>query len=361
MQEFRRRYPNGRVTIIVPTMTLLDQWYVALQEEFGVPAADIACFSSQEKTSRPALVNVLVINSARRLVRDLNLDQDALLVVDECHRAGSGENAKALKGAFTAALGLSATPQREYDQGFEELVVPVVGPVIFEYDYTQAHKDGVVSSFDLVNVQVDMLPHEQDEYDRLSKRAAVLFRKISSRRAQPGDPEKLKRVLQLRAAVSAKALMRLPVAARIVEQNRGARTLMFHERISSAQALYEILVKRKHSVCLYHSQIPQEKQRANLQLFSRGVFVVLISCSALDEGMNVPETAVAVIVSSTASQRQRIQRLGRVLRPSRGKDKALVYTIFATKQERVRLEKEASHLEGVAGVSWTEAKREARV
>ena len=74
--------------------------------------------------------------------------------------------------------------------------------------------------------------------------------------------------------------------------------------------------------------------------------------------MNVPETAVAVIASSTASQRQRIQRLGRVLRPARGKDKATIYTLFATTQEKVRLTSEAGRLEGVANILWATGTRE---
>lgn len=360
MHEFRDRHADGRVVILVPTMTLLDQWYVGLQEDFGVPAEDIACFSSQEKARKPRAVNVLVINSARGMVRQMILEGKTFLIVDECHRAGSPENAKALQGDFAAALGLSATPQREYDQGFEEHVVPALGPVIFEYDYVQAHEDGVVAPFDLVNVRVDMLPHEQEKYDKLTKRAALLLRKLRSGKGEPGGEEKLKRVLQMRAAVSAIAMMRLPVAGKIVDENRGARTLVFHERVASAKALFDVLQKRKHSVCLYHSKIAPEVRRDNLRLFRRGVFDVLISCRALDEGMNVPETTVAVIASSTASQRQRIQRLGRVLRPAKGKTKALIYTVFATEQERQRLSVEAARLEGVAEVLWTAGKRQAR-
>ena len=357
MREFCKRHPDGRIIIVVPTMTLLDQWHVDLQEEFDVPLEDISCFSSQEKARTASAVNILVINSARHKVREIVIDSKTFLIVDECHRAGSPENAKALQGEFAAALGLSATPQREYDSGFEEHVVPVLGPVIFEYDYTSAHKDGVVAPFDLINVQVMMLPHEQKQYDRFTKRAAVLLRRM---RAEPdlGSEAQLKRVLQMRAAVSATATMRLPVAARLVENHRGARTIVFHERVGSAGTLFETLKQRKHSVCLYHSKIAPEVRRDNLRLFRRGVFDVLICCRALDEGMNVPETTLAIIASSTASQRQRIQRLGRVLRPAKGKDKALIYTLYATDQERGRLDKEAAHLEGVAGVAWATGTRQ---
>ncbi|MDE2734210.1 MAG: DEAD/DEAH box helicase [Gemmatimonadota bacterium] len=359
IQEFWKKFADGRVIILVPTITLLDQWHVSLQEDLGVPAKEIACFSSQEKEKKPRAVNVLVINSGRHLVRKLAKGQRVFLIVDECHRAGSPENAKALQGEFAAALGLSATPQREYDLGFQEHVVPALGAVIFEYDYSQAYEDGVIAPFELVNVQVDLLVSEQKEYYRLTKRAAVLLHKAKDAEARVEVEEKLKRILQMRAAISATAKMKIPVSAKIVEQNRGARTIVFHERTSSAKDLFEVLRQRNHSVCLYHSRITPEVRRDNLRLFRRGVFDVLISCRALDEGMDVPETTVALIASSTASLRQRIQRLGRVLRPSKGKQKAIIYTLYATKQEYKRLLREAERLEGMARVQWSISKRQA--
>lgn len=86
------------------------------------------------------------------------------------------------------------------------------------------------------------------------------------------------------------------------------------------------------------------------------MFDVLVSCRALDEGTNVPETVVAVIASSTSSQRQRIQRLGRVLRPSDGKTVASVYTLYTTDTEEKRLREEEALLEGVATVQWYKGK-----
>jgi superfamily II DNA or RNA helicase len=357
MDAFKHDHPGGRYIILVPTITLLDQWYVSLQEDFGVPEGDIACFSSQEKATKPAKINLLVINTGRTMVRKMSEGQPCFLIVDECHRAGSPENAKALQGNFAAALGLSATPEREYDQGFQQYVVPALGPVIFEYGYVDAFKDNVITPFDLINVKIDFLPHEREQYEKLTKRAAILFKKAKT---DPEAANKLKYVLQRRAAVSAQAAMRVPVAAKIAEQNRGARTIIFHERVSSANALYAILKKRNHSVCLYHSKIAPNWRRDNLRLFRQGVFDVLVSCRALDEGMNVPETAVAIIASSTASHRQRIQRLGRVLRPARGKSKATIYTLFATDQEKNRLAGEAQKLEGVADILWATGTREER-
>src|SRR5207245_1290376 len=108
------------------------------------------------------------------------------------------------------------------------------------------------------------------------------------------------------------------------EENRGKRTIIFHERVKAANKLVEILNRREHCATIYHSQIGPSLRRDNLRLYRQGLFDALVTCRALDEGMNAPETTVAVIASSTSSARQRIQRLGRVLRPAPGKTHATI-------------------------------------
>ena len=347
--EFLKLYPGGRIVIIVPTTSLLDQWHVSLQEDLGVSANEIASYSGDEKAKKPRIINLMVINTARSLAAQLSEEQDSFLIVDECHRAGSPVNALSLKGTHQASLGLSATPQREYDDGFEEYIVPALGSVIYEYGYENAFSDGVISPFELVNVRTNLLPHEQSRFDKLSKRIAVEFQRSKN---EVLNEERLKRLLQQRARVSAAAAMRVPVAAKLVELNRGVRTLVFHESIESANALVHILNERSHSATIYHSKIGPTVRRDNLRLYRKGAFDILVTCRALDEGLNVPETRVAIIASSTASTRQRIQRLGRVLRPAPGKTHAIVYTIYATDQEEKRLIKEASGFNEITAITW---------
>jgi superfamily II DNA or RNA helicase len=349
MIAFRDRSPKGRIIILVPTISLLDQWFVSLQDELGVPKDEIGCYSFQEKTSRPKPINLLVINSARAVASKFARGADIFLIVDECHRAGSPANSLALKIAPKATLGLSATPERESDDGFDTRIAPALGSIIFKYDYAEAYRDGVISPFELINIRIDMLADEQAKYSRLTKRAASESQRLKK---HGGSEEQLRRILQSRAAVSATAAMRTPVAAKLVEQNRGKRTILFHERISAANKLLDILNVREHCATIYHSQIGPSLRRDNLRLYRQGVFDALITCRALDEGMNVPETTVAIIASCTSSERQRIQRLGRVLRPAPGKKHATIYTIYATDTEERRLREEEESLSGVASVSW---------
>ena len=352
MVAFREKYPEGRIVIIVPTIALLDQWFVSLTEELHVPDQEIACFSGEDKKRTPKPVNILVVNSARKLASKISGGKDSFLIVDECHRVGSIMNAQALRGKHRATLGLSATPERQYDEGFEKNVLPVLGPIVFTYDYRQGLHDRIVAPFELINVHVDMLAHERAAFDKLSRQAARAFARLQK---EGGTKEHLTRILQRRAAVSSSAVMRIPVTAALIEKHKGKRTLVFHERIEAANSLLNIINSRKHSCTIYHSKIGPILRRDNLRLYRRGVFDILVTCRALDEGTNIPETTVAIIAASTASERQRIQRLGRVLRPFPGKKGAIIYTIYASKPEEIRLRKEAEALEGVTSVSWTRA------
>ena len=232
MLSFLRHYPSGQFIIVVPTVNLLDQWYISLQEDLGVSSDDIACYSGQEKPDRTRTVNILVVNTARSHAPRISKEADVFLIVDECHRTGSPENAKALRGNHQATLGISATPEREYDLGFVERVVPCLGNIFFRYNYKDAFADKVISSFDLFNVEVEMLPSERTEYDKYTNRAAAEMRRMEK---GVGLDEKLKRLLQRRAGVSANATMRIPVAAKLIEQHRGQRALIFHERVEAAR------------------------------------------------------------------------------------------------------------------------------
>ena len=349
MESFRRRYPLGRFVIVVPTLALLDQWYVSLREDFLVPASEIAAFSGEGQPETPGIVNLMVINTARVHAIKVPAMHDAMLIVDECHRAASRSNSLSLRGEYRATLGISATPEREHDDLFHKALVPALGPVIFEYDYRQALRDGVIVPFDLVNVSVDMSAEEQRRYDDATIDITRTYQRVESGEV---NREALVRKLQRRARLAASSIQRIPVTIRLADQHRNNRLIVFHESIRSAETILKILLARNFNATIYHSKISAELRRDNLRLYRRGVFDALVTCRALDEGANVPETDVAIVASSTASLRQRIQRLGRVLRPAPGKPRAKIYTIYVSKPEEGRLIKEARTLTEAREITW---------
>jgi superfamily II DNA or RNA helicase len=349
MINVQQALPNVSFVIVVPTLALLDQWYVSLQEELGVRPNDIGTYSGEGKPKTPRRINLMTLNTARDFAPRVVAGKPVCLIVDECHRIGSPMNALALQGEHLATLGMSATPEREYDQAFDQIVAPNLGPIVFRYDYNQARADGVITPFTLINVAIEFQEDERQQYEDLTKRLATLMGK---RRGGFDVEDQLVRLLRRRAAVSAAAIMRIPVAISLTDRHRGDRLLIFHESIRAAEVIRDRLVERGHNVGLYHSRIGPIIRRDNLRLFRRGIFDVLVSCRALDEGVNIPETTVAILASSTASGRQRIQRLGRVLRPAQGKDRAIVYTLYATEVEQQRLSAEAEALSSADSVEW---------
>ena len=341
--------PEIRVIILVPTIALLDQWIVGLEEDLGIPTSQIGSYSGESKMKSPRQVNIMVINSARSRINSVAEGAETFLIVDECHRAASGANSQALLGRHRMTLGLSATPERQYDELFDTVIVPALGPVIYKYEYSRALSDGVISPYQLINLRISLSESEAAEYQKLTKRLAPLLR-----RREIGEmvDEQIQRLLIARARVSTRAKIRLPSTVRIIDRHRRERAIVFHEEIESAEIITATLKRRGHRVAAYHSGLGPSLRQDNLRIFRRGEIDVLVTCRALDEGIDVPNASLAVIAASTSSTRQRIQRLGRVLRPAAGKEMATVYTIYATDLESDRLTKEAENLQGADSVKW---------
>lgn len=349
MREVIQRAPDTRFVILVPTVALQDQWAVGLVDDLHVPVAELGLFGGGRRSPAPKTVNLMVINTGRSQGPALAAKSPVMLIVDECHRIASPVNALALLGPHRATLGLSATPERDFDDLFSEIVEPALGPIIYRYDYNQALAEGVISPFELGNVAVPLDSEEQSAYDRLTRQIGQAYK-----RHQRGEDveDRLHRLLRQRAAVSTGARARMPMAVRLVEQHRREKAIVFHEQIDAANILAQILSNRRHRVAAYHSGLGAAVRQDNLRMFRRGEIDVLVTCRALDEGINVPDASVAVIVASTSSTRQRIQRLGRVLRPAPGKHQAVVYTLYATSVEEQRLRDEADTLVGADKIRW---------
>ena len=347
--DAKKTNPKIRTVILVPTVALLDQWYLGLQDDMGVKPSEIGLYSGESMSRSPGEINIMILNTARTRIAGIVEGIDAFLIVDECHRAASEANSRALADEHVMTLGLSATPERDYDDLFQDVVVPALGPVIYEYDYNQALIDGVIAPFELANVRIALLPDEESEYQKLTRRIGPLFKM----RDRGEDVEsQIQRLLIARARVSTKARNRYPATVKILERHRRERAIVFHEQIESAEILTATLKARGHRVASYHSGLGASLRQDNLRMFRRGEIDVLVTCRALDEGINVPNASVAVIAASTSSTRQRIQRLGRVLRPAEGKEMATVYTIYATDPEAERLKLEADQLEGAESIKW---------
>ncbi|MHB8078917.1 MAG: DEAD/DEAH box helicase [Candidatus Krumholzibacteriia bacterium] len=333
--------------IIVPTAALLEQWWEEAASYFDLDLDEINIVTGRLRF-RLGTINIAVLNTAAKLV-DKMKERKCFLIVDECHKAAAVHFRSALQVNSIASLGLSATPERPYDRGLEEVLVPALGPVIYTYDYAAALRDGVIVPFHLKNIVFQLEEDRQAEYDRLSK---AIARSISKYGAEAQETIAL---YLKRARVLNLSMNRIRLALRLVAANPGKRTLIFHEDIEACDLIHAVLSKSGVRSGVYHSKMKLKERASVLGQYRRGEIEVLVTCRALDEGFNVPEAELGIIAASTATRRQRIQRLGRVVRPAKEKSVAVICTLVASGPEIERLKEEEKRLDGVATVSWSKA------
>jgi len=341
--HYRTLVKDECIVIITPTTALADQWNFALTEDMGILESDICIWP--ETSDLRKKIHILVINTARtKLPKIIELHPEAFVIADEIHRYGSEENSKAFKSEFKYSLGLTATAEREFDEGLTEVLIPAFGKIIYEYSLIDASKDEIISPFALINVEVPLLDDEQNDYDNLSKSIA--------RALGQGNSEKAMLLSMRRANVAKNSSMRVPSALQIARLEKDQKILIFHESINKAEEIHSQLKSEGFSVGIYHSQIHGPLRRETLYRYKRGMIRILISCRALDEGVDIPDANVAIIAAYTSSLRQRVQRLGRVLRKHPTKEYATIYTLYSTDKERSQLVSEMERLDGVANIAW---------
>jgi superfamily II DNA or RNA helicase len=263
------------------------------------------------------------------------------------HRYAGSENVRALLGPHAYTLGLSATVEGGFDTSAAEKLITALGPIFYRYTLQQALADGVLARLALSNIRVSMLEEEQRRYDALSTRIRILAARFGI------SDERTQHTLRARARVAALAAIRIPVTVRLALDSAGKKLIVFHESVDHAIDIANLLTARGLNTSVYHSRMSPIARRESLRLFLRGVNEVMVACRALDEGLNAPSVEMAIIASGTATARQRIQRIGRVLRVTPKKESALVTTLFASEPEKQRLDREVESMQGlVASVQW---------
>ncbi len=357
----QENYSEGglKSVIVVPNTALLDQWYEEAQDVLNLEEEDIGVYYGEEKDNiQEKGLMIYVLNSARSHLDDHldKVEDDVFLVADECHRFASEKSAELFERTFDYTVGLSATPEREADYGFEEVLEPNLGEVIYEYNYSDAREDGIIPPFHLKRIEVPLQADEEKKYDELTEKLNDLFKIIINRYPQlqeAKDSDFLKTLGKLQNQHDDSALENYTVLANlrkeIIHESRSkmaalryiidnevskdSRILMFHERKDSADQIQDFLQDEGYSSGIYHTDVSASERRETLEAYKDGDINMLVTCKALDEGLDVPDTDVGIIVAATSSVRQRIQRIGRILRKSPGKNYAQIYTVYIKDKE----------------------------
>lgn len=356
-----------RVKIVVPTTFLLSQWRDALLQFSDSPAIsreEIGYFYGARKDSADREYLIYVINSARynlarHILNDFESGYSVLLIADECHHYASAENRKIFDflpftdhpSGHYYSLGLSATPQT---QGYESVLVPALGNEIYRYTFSDAAQNKALTSYALFQIALSFDAREQSLYDTISKQLSGILRRLSktfpnlrnlrssqffitiNKLTRSADPVVARlannavNLLHARKGLMCNAKARLFCACKLIDLlDPTAKVIIFGERIEQADELYHRLSRRyPNQVGCCHSKMGKQARKNALQRYRNGEIRILVSCRALDEGFDVPAANVGIVLSSAAVERQRIQRLGRILRQYEQKNIACLYYLY---------------------------------
>ena len=363
---------NLSVYVVVPKVALKKQWKEALAKN---KVKDIEIWSSVRR--KKGKYTILTINTARDVLpllveKDFMEKRHVLLILDEVHHYGSPANSHIFDFMDSShfcsplyhSLGLSATTKVRTLKG---VLIPRVGDVFFRYSLSDALSDGIVNDFLVFNVAVHFIEEERLIYDILSRDILISFGKVYS--AYPilkkinatlfdvldflrkkGEEEmalNLETLIRERRDLIIRADTRIKAVIGIIQYTEG-KTIVFTERIDQVDALSAKLKDLGIKTVRYHGEMDSKAKEESLGAFKEGRCRILICCKALDEGLDVPDADIAIIMSTTATELQRIQRIGRVIRKSKDKLPSSLYYIhvpesveddeylnFLTREERI--------------------------
>jgi len=335
------------ILIVVPSIALLDQWYEVMSQTFN--SKDITINGGGEQPEDITKICITTVDSVKNIINKVDAE-NTLLVVDECHKIGTEKRGEMLTNNWHATLGLSATPERDYDDNFYIIIKRILGDIIFDYDYIDAREDEVIVNFKLLYGYAAMLPEEEDKYTKFTKN---IQRRAATIGGSNMNDYPLKMLIFNRARLVKNSKNRIPYGVELLLKHKRESWIVFTENKKQAKEFNKIINKKGFKSGIYNTDLNDEERLHNLTAFKNRELNVLVSCTALDEGFDMPEADGAMILSASSSKRQRIQRMGRVLRITANKENALIVTVYSSKTEFTKLREESNRykLEGVP-VKW---------
>jgi len=329
-----------RTLVVVPTIELLQQWRDALVQKLGLPDALVGMIGGGVRQARP--ITVITYDSAAMPRR--KLDTWGLLIFDEAHHLPATAYRRIAEASpAPLRLGLSATPERS--DGRHADLFTLVGPEVYRQGPRALSRDKHIAAYRERRIFVSLSGEEQARYDALT---AEYRWYLATHRADlgaaygPGMFEALIRRSGFdpaaRAALAAqrKARMlalnaesKIHAVEELLQKHAGDKVIVFSE----FNVLVDSISKRLLLPSITY-RTPADERKATLTAFRSGAYTKLVTGRVLNEGVDVPDANVAIVVSGSSTPREYIQRLGRVLRPK--PDEAVLYELITrgTSEER---------------------------
>ena len=336
--------------VLVPTIPLLNQWAKKDIPAYDKDARIIICgaqhewktllplelaqIRKQSENYSPACRLYVVATMKTAATKGFLLSwkgippQNIQVICDEVHHLGAPTYQRCTEIPSSRRLGLSATPERNWDFEGTQKTVEYIGPTVYEYDIKNAIRAGFLCHYNYFPHFAFLNGQEFGEYQRLTDEISRETARINARtRADVEDLQsptvhltlKLERLLRERAKIRKKAKDKIRVFDEVLSSTSTRPLIVFcedHEQLDEVKA---VLKNRLGSFLVYTSKMSSWQRSKTLDTFRKGDLDIILAIRCLDEGLDVPKCRGCIIVASSSSTREFVQRRGRILRGLKGK------------------------------------------
>lgn len=314
--------------IIVPTIDLLHQWATQLEDFFNIPIGMLGGGANDIQ-----LITISTYDSAVLRMEFIG-NKFGLIIFDECHHLPGNVNRNAaLMSIAPFRLGLTATPERN-DDG-EALLYDLIGPKVYELHIDELAGE-ILAPYETIQIFTQLSDEEaylysknREIYTNFLKRHHINFKqkndwnKFIGLCARTPEGRQVFKAYHNQKKIAAGSQQKLNKLWKIIQHHKGERIIIFTADNETAYNIAETLFL---PIITYRTKAAERKDI--LQKFRQGEYQILVTSKVLNEGVDVPEASVGVIISGSGSIREHVQRLGRILRAQEGK-MAILYEVIS--------------------------------
>ncbi len=276
------------------------------------------------------------------IIKNNKFDTKILFICDEVHATGASKQREALLDEYEYRVGLSATPERMFDDEGTSIIRDYFGNKSFEFSISEAlHTINPVTGKPFLNqfeyhpIFVDLTAEENEKYSKASQMIAIL------KNQDDYDPKELERLYDRRANISKNAINKLSALRELLIElipDKIKNTILFvsDKQIEpSFQIMSELHIKRAkitedESASKVVNNDGDTERQDIIKRFSNHQLQILVGIKCLDEGIDIKNAQIAIIMSSSTNPREFVQRVGRVIRPDTQKPISRIYDFIVS-------------------------------
>lgn len=257
-------------------------------------------------------------------------DFDMCLIVDEVHGVGSTEHQKGLIDEYTSRLGLSATPEKWFDDDGTKIIYDFFDKCVYKFSIEEALEKGYLTPYYYYPHFVDLTYDEYEKYLKLTKKIAILYDKNKNI-----EDLSLTKAYNERQAIIDNAISKFDMLEEILDKSSIKDHILIYctskHIFGKNKQIEDVGILLNNKNISNHKFTGNETKDLKIKLideFTDSDFNVLTAMKCLDEGVDIPSAKMAILMASTSNPREHIQRRGRILRRAKNKEFAVIHDLI---------------------------------